>query len=216
MAEIGNLSSTRNRNPILTTRNIHTHRATENIQTTEQVGETLATIIAPISVMISSTSRCFVYGTLQAPDVLRTLLGRVPEMDPRPAFLSPEYSRHPVKSHVFPGVIATHPSFANHELVKGILLPGLTPEEIEIFDYFEDEGVEYKRCKAEVLLESSNDDNSPNDIIEADLYMWVGGDHLLDKESSWSFEDFCTHQLPWYIRSVVKPCREEYDKQKEK
>ena len=160
--------------------------------------------------MIPTTSRCFVYGTLQAPDVLRTLLGRVPEMDPRPAFLPPEYSRHPVKRCVFPGVISNSDNVAQNERVKGILLSGITPEEMKIFDYFED--VEYNRCKVDVLLESNKDDGR-NDIVDADLYLWVAGDHLLDLESSWSFEDFCTHQLPWYVRSVVKPCREEYDRQ---
>ena len=162
--------------------------------------------------MIPTTSRCFVYGTLQAPDVLRTLLGRVPEMDPRPAFLPPEYSRHPVKNHVFPGVILNNDSSAQNEPVQGILLSGITPEEMKIFDYFEDEGIEYERCKVDVCLESSKWDVS-NDSVAADLYLWVGGEHHLDLESSWSFEDFCTHQLPWYIRSVVKPCKEEYDKQ---
>ncbi len=154
-----------------------------------------------------STSRCFVYGTLISQDVLRTLLGRVPEIDPRPAFLPRQYSRHPVKGRVFPGVI-DNPTKDN-ERVQGILLSGITPEELEIFDWFED--VEYDRIKVDVLL-GSDDDNS--ETIDADLYLWTDGDHLLDLESSWSFEDFCTQNLPWYLRSTVRPCKEEYENQK--
>ena len=135
-------------------------------------------------------------------------------MDPRPAFLPSEYSRHPVKTRVFPGVIKNSDTSAQNERVQGILLSGITPEEMKIFDYFEDDA--YERCKVDVCLESSNGDSGndgSDDTINADLYLWVEGDHLLDLDSSWSFEDFCTHQLPWYIRSVVKPCKEEYEKQ---
>ncbi len=153
-------------------------------------------------------SRCFVYGTLMSQDVLRTLLGRVPEMDPRPAFLPPEYSRHPVKGHVFPGVIVNQNTNTNNEQVKGILLSGITAEEIEIFDFFED--VAYERRKVDVLLQPEKGDA---DTIDADLYLWTEGDHLLELESSWSFEDFCIHKLPWYLRSTVRPCKEEYDNQ---
>lgn len=152
-------------------------------------------------------------------EVLQTLLGRIPEMDPRSAFLPPEYSRHPVKGRVFPGVIEAKANYNNTERVKGILLSGITPKELEIFDWFED--VAYERCTVNVELqqqassEDSSSSSSVDDTIDADLYLWKAGDHLLDLESSWSFEDFCTHKLPWYLRSTVQPCRDEYDRQQE-
>ena len=178
-----------------------------------------------------ATSRCFVYGTLMAPEVLRSLLGRIPEMDPRPAFLPPNYSRHPVKGRVFPGVIKQNPKSkksriadSEQERVKGILLTDITPEEMKIFDWFED--VAYDRCTVQVQLQPSaggegvdangdtTNDDTEADSIDADMYLWNTGDELLDLQSSWSFEEFSTQNLEWYLRSTVGPCKEEYDKRR--
>jgi Gamma-glutamyl cyclotransferase, AIG2-like len=51
----------------------------------------------------------FVYGTLMAPEVVQTLIGRLPKQQPARLF---GYRRHPVKSHVFPGLIAVAPTSA--------------------------------------------------------------------------------------------------------
>jgi hypothetical protein len=99
------------------------------------------------------------------------------------------------------------------ERVQGILLSGITPEELEIFDWFED--VAYERCTVGVSLEPIGESESePMETIDADVYVWTAGDELLDLESSWSFEDFCAEKLPWYLRTTVRPCRDEYDKQR--
>ena len=162
-----------------------------------------------------SMSRCcFVYGTLMSKEVLQTLLGRLPEMDPRPAYLPPEYSRHPVKGRVFPAVIlhrgdAHRDNKAVEERVGGILLSGISSEELKILDWFEDTA--YDRCSVPVSL--LNDDcGVETEIVEADVYLWNAGAEYLDLDSSWDFEEFCTEKLSWYLRSTVRPCKEEYGK----
>ena len=184
----------------------------------------------------SAARCCFVYGTLMSEEVLQTLLGRLPEMDPRPAYLPPGYSRHPVKGRVFPGVIR-HPASrettttttttttnnnVRTERVEGILLSGISPEDWTILDWFEDTA--YDRCSVPVSLQDpgaatpsdDDDDDDDNDvateIVDADVYLWTAGTEYLDLESSWDFEEFRTEKLPWYLRSTVRPCREEHDR----
>ena len=178
----------------------------------------------------SAARCCFVYGTLMSEEVLQTLLGRLPEMDPRPAYLPPGYSRHPVKGRVFPGVIR-HPASrettttttttttnnnVRTERVEGILLSGISPEDWTILDWFEDTA--YDRCSVPVSLLRDAGAVTPNDeteeIVDADVYLWTAGSEFLDLESSWDFEEFRTEKLPWYLRSTVRPCREEYDKRR--
>ena len=118
--------------------------------------------------------------------------------------------------------------------VQGILLSGITPTELKIFDWFEDD--DYERCSAPVSLRSKNGDKNKNTnknksddddgyhdgddddydyvgvvVVNANVYIWSAGEQLLDLESSWSFDEFCTHKLDWYLESTVHPCKEEYD-----
>ncbi len=104
--------------------------------------------------------KCFVYGTLMAPEVLEELIGRVPSMQ-TPAFLSNKYRRHPVKDFVFPGVI---PSINNNktdmttvqefhmsnDTVRGVLLVDLSPSDLKVFDWFEDD--DYTRTLVPVYV----------------------------------------------------------------
>jgi hypothetical protein len=70
-----------------------------------------------------------------SPEVLRTLLGRVPQMK-SPAYLPQQYSRHPVIGQMYPGVIQCdglkETSFSKswtdtqNSCVEGILLTGVS------------------------------------------------------------------------------------------
>jgi hypothetical protein len=129
------------------------------------------------------------------------------------------------------------------ERVRGILLSGITPEELKIFDWFED--TEYERYSVNVSLQpiaicdggngdgdgGDNTSSNANDVeeekdtrsdsisdidrVDADVYLWSAGAKFLDLESAWSFENFCENKLQWYLQSTVRPCRDAYDKQQQ-
>lgn len=70
----------------------------------------------------------FVYGSLQFPEVLRSLLGRVPQHEPDSA---PGWRAAAVPGEVYPALV---PGDAT---VPGLALAGLGPREWEIVDAFE-------------------------------------------------------------------------------
>ena len=164
----------------------------------------------------STSSNCFVYGTLMSSEVLRTLIGRVPQME-CPAFLPPSFSRHPVRGQVYPGVISTLdcsqvPSKSWDEIqatcVKGILLTDLSSTEMKVFDWFEDVDVDYYRSILPVFLNSSEG----VETLDANVYVWARTETLLDLELDWSYDKFRRQKLEWYLQSTVGPCREEIDR----
>ena len=82
-------------------------------------------------------------------EVLSCLLGRIPSMLPRVVLKN--HSRHPVRDRVYPGVI---PSTLTSSAVEGVLLFDLSPLEMKLLDYFEEESIDYKRtmCKFKYLM----------------------------------------------------------------
>lgn len=74
--------------------------------------------------------RLFVYGTLVFPEVIEALTGRVPESIP--AILH-GYVRYTVAGQVYPGIVKHRDSS-----VEGLLYTGITPEELERLNEYED------------------------------------------------------------------------------
>jgi Gamma-glutamyl cyclotransferase, AIG2-like len=142
-----------------------------------------------------------------SPQVVEQLLGRIPKTAGSGCRLW-GYSRHPVRDHVFPAIIPA--SSKSH--VDGMVWLELTDTEMKIFDYFED--VEYKRIP--VNVEPLGDEN-PKDAssIAADAYIWSNPTSELELEKEWSFENFCTKHLDWYLANTVRNCKEDLDRMKE-
>ncbi|URE23415.1 AIG2-like family [Musa troglodytarum] len=84
----------------------------------------------------------FVYGTLLADEVVRVLLKRVPPSSP--AILH-NYHRFSIKGRVYPAILPV-----DCKKVAGEVLLGITDQELDILDSFED--VEYERRAVEVSL----------------------------------------------------------------
>ncbi|CAL9133837.1 unnamed protein product [Musa textilis] len=84
----------------------------------------------------------FVYGTLLADKVVRVLLKRVPPSSP--AILH-NYHRFSIKGRVYPAILPV-----DCKKVAGEVLLGITDQELDILDSFED--VEYERRAVEVSL----------------------------------------------------------------
>lgn len=160
----------------------------------------------------TSSSSCFVYGTLMSPDVLRELVGRVPAMIPK-AILR-DHSRHPVRGRVYPGVVPS-PSAT----VQGVLLLDITPLEMKCLDWFEEEGVDYARANVECIIPAET--NAPNDrkgdagerTITTNAYIWSLGSDKLDLSCDWDYNKFVEEHLEWYLKSTVRPCRQEIERE---
>ena len=165
-----------------------------------------------------SSSNCFVYGTLMAPDVLQILLGRVPEMIPNA--ILPNHSRHPVRGRVYPGVIpAPRLDDASGDIlqkstlksVQGIVLLDITPIEMKCLDWFED--VAYTRSDVQVLVPNEKDGGaSEKQTLNVNAYIWSAGTSKLDTSCEWNYNKFVSEHLEWYLESTVKPCRVEIEK----
>jgi gamma-glutamylcyclotransferase (GGCT)/AIG2-like uncharacterized protein YtfP len=141
----------------------------------------------------------FVYGTLMAPEVVKTLIGRVPPS--MPAILK-GYIRHPVIVHVFPGLIKCRD---DNVCTEGLMYHELDYKEMRVLDWFEDD--EYTRTNIEVQLVG---DDSLN-IETTQVYVWTNPGSDLDVAKSWVYREFRETRLDWYLKNTVKPCRHGLD-----
>ena len=151
--------------------------------------------------MKANSTPIFVYGTLSSPNVVQTLLGKTIPTPFRPAWIE-NYSRHPVRGHLFPGMIPNQ-----GRQVHGCILENLSALDIRLLDWFE--GEEYERETIQIYIsEASNVEKSS--LIHAETYIWKP--HLLnelDQSKEWSYDNFCKKHLDWYLKNTVQPCREE-------
>ncbi|CAI9099505.1 OLC1v1036344C1 [Oldenlandia corymbosa var. corymbosa] len=115
----------------------------------------------------------FVYGSLLADDVVRVLLHRVPRSSP--AVLR-DFHRFSIKGRVYPAILPIEAK----EVVGKVLLD-ITPFELEILDYFEDD--EYERKTVDVYLMDTSEK------MQVDTYVWCNkSDPNLYGE--WDFEEW--------------------------
>ena len=146
--------------------------------------------------MISSL---FVYGTLMAPSVVETLIGRLPRHSA--AFLA-GYRRHPVRTQRYPGIV---PAADTSSVVEGVLYQELTASELQRLDWFEDD--EYTRTDVRVQGSSSG-----TKFEATQVYVWTNPLEELDVSRDWDWDHFCAEHLEDYLRDVVRPCRLELDR----
>ena len=147
----------------------------------------------------------FVYGSLQVDRVLSLVLGHAPLVKPVPAVVS-GFERRRVAGRVYPGLIrssgtpgtgsgsgtASRSSGPRSE-VRGMLVRGLTAEDVRRLDVFEGEEYVRQRVVVRVLGEGGGHGGE----VEADTYVWASGEVGLDREE-WSLErDFLPHQDAW-------------------
>jgi gamma-glutamylcyclotransferase (GGCT)/AIG2-like uncharacterized protein YtfP len=146
--------------------------------------------------MIMPGSSLFVYGTLMSPQVLRVLIGRLPEMID-PATME-GYARHPVKGQSFPGMI---PSASSDTGVRGVLLKELTDAEMKVLDWFE--GDEYSRRNVHAYCGAA--------MEPTQTYVWSNPISELDTAAEWSYEHFRDNLVDQYLLETVRPCRIQLD-----
>jgi gamma-glutamylcyclotransferase (GGCT)/AIG2-like uncharacterized protein YtfP len=116
----------------------------------------------------------FVYGTLRFPEVLRVLLGRVPEL--RPARVVGWRARA-LPGAVYPGLVADPQGEAD-----GLLMTGLREAEWRLLDAYEGESYELRRLP----LDGGR---------HAWTYVWKGE----TQDRDWDPSHFAEHAMPAYL-----------------
>jgi hypothetical protein len=136
-----------------------------------------------------------------APQVLKVLIGRVPEMM-EPAILH-NYRRHPVRNEVFPGIIASESlaGGANAVCTAGLLLRDLSEYELKVLDWFEGDECTRKNVQVQVVEKS----------FDTQCYVWSNPLSELDLGKEWQYGDFQKAKLDWYLTNTVRPCRLDLD-----
>lgn len=117
----------------------------------------------------------FVYGSLQFPEVLQALLGRVPDRTPATA---KGWRVAALPDRVYPGLVR------GEGIANGLLITGLTRDEWRIIDAFEDEVYELRR------LDLTDDQHG---------WTYVCDDETAATPEDWSAEHFTTRHLATYI-----------------
>jgi gamma-glutamylcyclotransferase (GGCT)/AIG2-like uncharacterized protein YtfP len=130
------------------------------------------------AMLIAQRGDLFVYGTLKFPDVLRALLGRIPDNCPvaLDGWRAAALARRP-----YPGLVQANAT------VQGMLLTGLKAEELQVLDEYESGPYD--------LRQLSLTDGRP-----AWCYVWTDATVVL--ASDWSADQFASEHLPRFVVQV--------------
>lgn len=137
----------------------------------------------------------FVYGSLLAPEVLKALLGRVP--DRTPATL-PGYVRRRIKERVYPALYPDPDS-----QVDGEVLSGMSRRELAVLDWFEDEA--YTLTKVDVTFDEGSEwepgeSSEPVDAyLDPKVVMAYVFTSPRDLHGEWDYEEFRQVHLESYV-----------------
>lgn len=128
--------------------------------------------------MIAQRGDLFVYGTLQFPEVLRALLGRIPDSSP---ITLDGWRAAALARRTYPGLVPANAT------VPGMLLTGLRAAELEVLDEYESGPYD--------LRELSMTDGRP-----AWSYVWTDASCVL--ASDWSADEFAAQHLSGFAVQV--------------
>ncbi|KAJ1260750.1 hypothetical protein BS78_10G256200 [Paspalum vaginatum] len=127
----------------------------------------------PAPTAATGSHSVFVYGSLMADEVVRAILKRVPLAVP--AVLQ-DYHRFNIKGRMYPAILPVE-----NKKVAGLVITGVTDEELQVLDAFED--VEYTRTRVEVSLTDSSEK------MLVDAYVWRNPEDP-DLYGEWDFEEW--------------------------
>jgi gamma-glutamylcyclotransferase (GGCT)/AIG2-like uncharacterized protein YtfP len=130
--------------------------------------------------LLAESIPLFAYGTLLFPQVLRALIGRVPQSH---AVCISGWRVAALKDRIYPGLVASSEGIAH-----GRLLVGLSADEWRLLDNFEDPKYELRQ----MTLSSGHDGLA---------YVWV--DDADTCSDAWDIESFTLMHLPAYVERCV-------------
>jgi gamma-glutamylcyclotransferase (GGCT)/AIG2-like uncharacterized protein YtfP len=130
------------------------------------------------AMMIAQRGNLFVYGTLQFPEVLRALLGRIPDYSP---VTLDGWRAAALARRTYPGLVPANAT------VPGMLLTGLTAEELDVLDQYESGPYDLRKL-------------SLTDGRPAWSYVWIDATCVLP--SDWSADAFAAEHLSGFVAQV--------------
>ena len=121
----------------------------------------------------------------------------------------PGYGRWCMKppDHVRPG--ATAAGMLVGASCDGLILERLQPAEMRAIDAFM-----HKSCDRIVVQVEAENGFGGREEVEALMYVFgpEATTELLDTTQDWSYTEFRRQHLPAFLQEVVKPCREQFEK----
>lgn len=146
----------------------------------------------------------FFYGTLMAPAVLhRVIWGSSTPPTPAHAWLlhtQPAilhgFQRRRVRHADYPAVV---PAGAETS-VRGTLVTGLTDGDVWRLDLFEGGDYARRRVRVRVLAEEAGAGVESGEECEAETYVWIAGEDVLE-ESEWDFAEFVRDKMARWVGS---------------
>lgn len=196
----------------------------------------------PIAAATPVTNSLFVYGTLRAPEVIQTLLDRVPVWESAKLLNPPTtppvavavakvdynvegisehndnskrmiYRRYPVKASVYPGLVPVDDTTGN---IDDPFIDGILYRDITMNEMNRldyFEDIQYTKCNCRVQLSSSNIEEDKA-VVETQTYVWTHPIDLLDTSNQWDYFNFRSNHLQEYLQQTVQPCRQQMDDEK--
>lgn len=135
----------------------------------------------------------FCYGTLQVPDVVQAVLGRIPAGTPARL---PGYARFRVNAAGYPGIVR-RPAAET----PGTLYADISEEDVAILDRFE--GELYSRRSLRVVPEDGR-------RLDAWAYVIAAGQEQRLSSEAWSLARFLESGLDQFMHSYVEERKREY------
>lgn len=125
--------------------------------------------------LIAARGDLFVYGTLQFPEVLGVLLGRIPQIS---AAVLAGWRAASLARRTYPGLTPATTT------VRGMLVTGLTDDEIVLLDEYESGPYDLRKLTL-------------TDGRDAWAYVWTDASSLL--AADWSAARFAADELPGFV-----------------
>lgn len=130
--------------------------------------------------------KVFVYGSLQAEEVVKVLLKRIPQT--LSATLD-NYQRFSIKERVYPAILPVE-----DKKVTGKVLSGITDPELLVLDAFED--VEYERRTVDVTLTDTSEK------LQVYTYVWCNSTDP-DLYGEWDLEEWKKVHMKDFVKMTM-------------
>jgi gamma-glutamylcyclotransferase (GGCT)/AIG2-like uncharacterized protein YtfP len=133
----------------------------------------------------------FVYGTLQSPEIIKKLTGKL--FKSKPAVLV-GYKRYCIKNSNYPAIIQQDDS-----KTLGLLIENMDDLSLSIISFYE--GEEYEKKKVTV-----NSNEKSEDVL---TFVWVQGIEFLENKD-WDLDNFEKTFLEHYLEVVIPETLKEF------
>ncbi|KAL7559895.1 hypothetical protein ACA910_005392 [Epithemia clementina (nom. ined.)] len=136
-----------------------------------------------------------------------------------------QFQLFPVRDAVFPALIpmASFSSSAQQDAlghleeppkVDGLYLPCVTPQQLSILDWYEEEAYERREVVVQLLVEKDSSSNAlASNTRSCQTYIWVHPwQELIVDQGDWNYKTFRREHMESYLTRTVWPCVQQFQK----